>query len=552
MSLSHRIIKRSSNSEKLDPAQVHAYLVGGGIASLASAAYLIREGHVPGKNIHILEETTVVGGSMDGCGSAESGYVIRGGRMFDEEAYSCMYDLFSSIPSLAVAGISVKDEMLAFNQKIKTKSQARLIAKGAAKLDVSTMGFDHHDRHALIHLVMSSEHALGTRTIEDLFPAHFFTTNFWFMWCTTFAFQPWHSAVEFKRYMLRFMHEFPRIDTLAGVRRSALNQYDSMIVPITAWLKQQGVQFDLGIRVTDVDFTVEGDHRYATNIHCARGEQTDTIALGKSDLVFLTIGSMTAASSLGTMTEPARFAGGATPGNRSELAAGGSWALWEKLAPKQPDFGHPEVFAGDVDRSKFLSFTTTLRDPTFLRLVKEFSGNEPGTGALMTFKDSNWLMSIVVPYQPHFANQPDHVQVFWGYGLFPDAVGNFVAKKMTDCTGAELLTELIGHLGLKAEQQKILATSTCIPCMLPYITSQFMPRKAGDRPLVVPKGAGNFAFIGQYAEIPEDVVFTVEYSVRAAQIAVYTLLQLEKEVTPLYRGYLDPAVIASSVAAMHR
>jgi oleate hydratase len=74
-----------------------AYLVGGGIASLASAAYLIQEGGIRGENIHILEEASEVGGSLDGQGSPETGYFMRGGRMFTDEAYTCTYDLLARV-----------------------------------------------------------------------------------------------------------------------------------------------------------------------------------------------------------------------------------------------------------------------------------------------------------------------------------------------------------------------------------------------------------------------------------------------------------------------
>jgi oleate hydratase len=61
----------------------HVYLVGGGIASLASAAYLLRDCHLSGDHIHIFELSTINGGSLDGGGDAERGYVIRGGRMLN-------------------------------------------------------------------------------------------------------------------------------------------------------------------------------------------------------------------------------------------------------------------------------------------------------------------------------------------------------------------------------------------------------------------------------------------------------------------------------------
>jgi oleate hydratase len=159
--------------------------------------------------------------------------------------------------------------------------------------------------------------------------------------------------------------------------------------------------------------------------------------------------------------------------------------------------------------------------------MREFSGNEAGTGGLVTFRDSAWLMSVVLPHQPHFVGQPADVQVFWGYALFPDRVGNFVPKPMEECGGAEILKELCGHLRFDLETMR---TANCLPCRMPYITSMFMPRRPGDRPLPVPAGSRNLGFISQFVEIPEDTVFTVEYSVRAAQTAVYRMLRLDRPI----------------------
>jgi len=216
----------------------------------------------------------------------------------------------------------------------------------------------------------------------------------------------------------------------------------------------------------------------------------------------------------------------------------------------QPDFGRPSVFDDYIDESLWESFTVTLRDPTFFRLMENFIGNKAGIGGLVTFKDSNWLMSVVLPHQPHFLNQPENVNVCWGYGLFPKKKGNNVQKKMSECTGEEILTELCSHLRFTEEMPFILETSTRIPCMMPFITNQFLVREKGDRPLVIPKGSTNLAFLGQFCEIPDDVVFTVEYSVRSAQIAVYSLLKLEKEVSTLYKGQYDIRVVLNSLKTM--
>jgi len=162
--------------------------------------------------------------------------------------------------------------------------------------------------------------------------------------------------------------------------------------------------------------------------------------------------------------------------------------------------------------------------------MERFSGNVAGTGGLVTFNDSNWLLSVVLAHQPHFAGQPEGVQVFWGYSLHPDRIGNFVAKPMADCTGEEILRELCGHLNFDME---VMETANCIPCRMPYITSMFMPRLHSDRPLPVPPNSRNLAFVSQFVEVAEDVVFTVEYSVRAAQMAVYQLLDVKREVPPV-------------------
>jgi oleate hydratase len=152
-----------------------------------------------------------------------------------------------------------------------------------------------------------------------------------------------------------------------------------------------------------------------TQISCERDGRASEIVVGAGDYVLVTLGSMTEASSLGAMdTAPVL--------NGKE--DGGAWTLWEKVAAGRPEFGRPSAFADHIDESKWVSFTTTLHDPTFLRIVRDFTGNVPGEGGLITFPDSNWLASIVIPHQPHFIGQPDDVSVFWGYGLSVDKPGN--------------------------------------------------------------------------------------------------------------------------------
>ncbi|WTL79808.1 oleate hydratase [Streptomyces sp. NBC_01518] len=158
---------------------------------------------------------------------------------------------------------------------------------------------------------------------------------------------------------------------------------------------------------------------------------------------------------------------------------------------------------------------------------------------------------MVLNHQPHFREQPEGTFVWWGYGLFPDREGDFVRKPMRACTGREILDEVLHHLRF-AESPRILDHSIVIPALMPYITSQFLVRSSGDRPQAVLEGSTNLAFIGQYAEVPDDVVFTVEYSVHTAWTAVAQLLGLDRQPPPVYKGGHDPKILVEALQTMYR
>ena len=515
------------------------FLVGGGIASLAAAAFMIREGQLLGQKITIFEEMNKLGGALDGAGSPEQGYVLRGGRMI-ERNYLCTYDLFSSIPTLDGSG-TVTQEIFAWNEMMKTSSNSRLVRDGKRE---TAPEFGLREMHILTleWLAIEPEAMLGRSRIADHFDPSFFTTNFWLMWCTTFAFQPWHSAVEFKRYLVRFAHMVAGFSQLQGIMRTKYNQYDSMVRPLQQWLAAQGVKFELKSRVVDLGMHYFAGKKTVDRIILERNGQPDEIIVSANDLVLVTLGSMTEASSFGSMKAAP------VPLGKTD---GGAWTLWEKLAANRPEFGRPANFSEHIDESKWLSFTTTLHTPAFLKIIRDLTGNVPGEGGLVTFPESSWLASIVVPFQPHFIGQPADVSVFWGYGLKIDQLGDFVKRPMAECSGREIMTELLGHLLVDVETPGILDTCTCIPCLMPFITSQFLRRDKGDRPPVIPEDSANLAFIGQFCELPDDVVFTVEYSVRSAQTAVYGLLGLDRQPPAVYQGKYDPRVLYRAFMALH-
>ncbi|MGL4335271.1 MAG: oleate hydratase, partial [Turicibacter sp.] len=521
------------------------YFVGGGLGSLAGAAYLIRDCGMDGSRIHIIEGMHILGGSNDGAGTVENGFVCRGGRMLNEETYENFWELFASIPSLEMKGRSVTEEILNFDHLHPTHAQARLIDKEGKILDVSSMGFDNEDRKALAKLMVTPEVQLDDVTIEEWFAQtpHFFTTNFWYMWQTTFAFQKWSSLFEFKRYMDRMIFEFSRIETLEGVTRTPYNQYESVILPLKVYLEEKQVDFSINAVVTDIDFA-KGKEMTATAIHIQRDDEVEIIELNEGDLCIMTNACMTDSATLGDLYTAPVY-------NPDRPISG---ELWSKVAAKKEGLGNPEPFFNHPDETNWESFTITCKGNKLLKMIEEYSGNIPGSGALMTFKDSNWLMSIVVAAQPHFKNQPMDTTILWGDGLYTDKVGNFVNKPMRDCTGEEILYELIHHLHFEDQLEEIKESIVnVIPCMMPYIDAQFQPRKMTDRPQVVPAGSTNFAMVSQFVEIPEDMVFTEEYSVRAARIAVYTLMNYKsKEICPVTPYKRNPKVLKDALQTSFR
>ena len=435
--------------------------------------------------------------------------------MLEEEAFSCLWNLLDSIPSLTAPVKTVRQEIREFNARSGTNAGARLVGRNQEILDATELGLSFRDRLDGIRLLLLPERVIGARRIDDFFSAHFFSTRLWAMWRTMFGMQAWSSAIEFRRQILRFAQELPAIHTLAGARHTEYNQYDSIVRPVCGWLAEQGVEIEYGTRVTDLDIRDHDGNRRVTRIRYERDGSPGAYDLGPDDYAFVTLGSITA---------DAAYGGDSRAPELIRDKRDGAFRLWEAISAKAPDFGRPHVFAGNVDQTAWESFTLTMRSPLLLRRIEEFSGNAPGTGGLMTFADSGWLLSAGVPPQPHFAGQPDGVYTLWGFGLLTDQPGDYVPKKMSEATGQEILAELVGQLGCGPDLAEIRRTTTVIPVMMPYVVSQCQPRRAGDRPPVVPRGAANFAFLGQFTEVPGDAVFTVEYSVRGAMHAVYDSL----------------------------
>ncbi|MEO1772364.1 oleate hydratase [Candidatus Enterococcus ferrettii] len=522
-----------------------AYIVGAGLAGLAAAVFLIRDGHMKGEHIHIFEELSLSGGSLDGKFIPHDGFVTRGGREM-ENHFECLWDLFRSVPSLEVEDASVLDEFYWLDHDDPNSSNCRIIHnRGERAADDGEFTLSKKAQRELVELFMTSEDQLIGKRIEDVFGEEFFASNFWLYWCSMFAFEKWHSAIEMRRYVMRFIHHITGLPDFTALKFTRYNQYESLVKPLLSFLKDQGVDFQYETKIENIEVDIQSDSKTAKKIMMTKAGKAETIDLTQKDLVFVTNGSITESSTEGDHYTPAPIT--------HDL--GGSWKLWKNLAQQSPEFGHPEVFCDNLpNESWFVSATVTWEnfdiEPYISRLTqRKLRTGRIVTGGIITIKDSNWLMSFATHRQPHFKEQEDQQTVTWVYGLLSNTPGNYIKKPIEECSGKEIVQELMYHLGVPEEDIQRFSEESCrvVPVYMPFITSYFMLREPGDRPLVIPNGSTNLAFIGNFAETQRDTVFTTEYSVRTAMEAVYQLLDVERGVPEVFASAYDLRTLANSV-----
>ena len=525
-----------------------ACFVDSGLAALAGAAFLIRDGQMPGNQITILEQQQLPGGALDGIKDPQKGFVIRGGREM-EEHFECLWDLYRSIPSLEIEGASVLDEFYWLDKDDPNSSlQRATVNRGEDAHTDGLFTLSEHAQKEIVKFFLATRQEMENKRINEVFGKEFLNSNFWLYWRTMFAFEEWHSALEMKRYLHRFIHQIKGMPDFSTLKFTRYNQYESLVLPLVRWLLDHGVVFHYGTEVTDVDFQIEPGRKQATRIHWRRNGIEGGVDLGPDDLLFMTIGSLTENSDNGDHHTPANLNVGPAP----------AWDLWRRIAAKDPAFGHPEVFGSHIPETKWESATVTTLDQRIPEDIQKIAKRDPFsgkvvTGGIVTAKDSSWLLSWTVNRQPHFKQQPKDQIVVWVYSLFVDKPGDYVKKPMQNCSGEEITQEWLYHLGVPVEDIPELAATGAItvPVMMPYVTAFFMPRQAGDRPDVVPEGAVNFAFIGQFAESKErDCIFTTEYSVRTPMEAVYTLLNVERGVPEVFNSTYDIRMLLSATGRL--
>ncbi|WP_312542214.1 oleate hydratase [Enterococcus sp.] len=527
-----------------------AIMIGAGLSNMAAAVYLIQEGKWQGDQItfYSLDDH----GSNDGAPTGDvtdeywnknhpmenqKGYVARGGRMLNYRTYVDLMDLLDRIPSATEPNMTAAEDTRDFDAKHRTFDKARLLEGGKGIIDGGHLGLNNKSRMLLTQMIMmpdSEEEKLDNVTIAEYFkedPA-FFESNFWYMWETTFAFRTRSSAQELRRYMHQMIYEFTQIEHLVGVNRTRYNQYESIMLPLINYLKEQGCHIVLDRLVTDWSFkdTTMQDEITVTGLHMLNvtTNQEEYVAVDDDTAVIFTNGSITDSATLGDFDTPAA----------ENMDYGAASSLWKKAAEQFYNLGTPDKFFADRDASEWVSFTLTTKDHLLLNEITRITTQEPGN-ALNSFisttpisplhqKDVN--MSIVVHHQPHFTSQKPNETVIWGYFLYPRRVGEFVTKPYIEMTGKEMVQELIGQLskvdpgpGNIRDKEALIMDSVInnIPVYMPYASALFNNRAKSDRPKVIPAHSTNLAFTGEFVEQPYQMIFTEQSAVRSGEIAAF-------------------------------
>lgn len=520
-----------------------AYIIGTGLAGLTAAFYLVRDGQMPGNHIHLLEKLELAGGSCDGYKDVHKGFYMRGGREMDNH-FEIMWDVFRDVPSIETPNVSVLDEYYWLNKHDPNYSLCRAtVNKGEDAHTDKLFKLDKDSAMALSQLFITPEANLEDKKISDVLPESFWETNFWLYWQTMFAFQKWSSALEMKRYLCRYVHHIDGLPDFSALRFTKYNQYESMILPLIEYLKKHDVDVQFGMDVKNVVIEDVDGKKTAKELIYVKDNKEQSIPLTADDLVFITNGCCTDTSCYGDQTHAPDL-------SHIVNGQGESWDLWKNIAKqaKHDEYGHPDVFCSDTEATNWMSATVETSNEDIIQHIINICKRDPRagkvtTGGIVTVKDSvdNWFLSWTINRQPQFRSQNKDTVLVWLYALHTDTEGNYIKKAMRDCTGEEICQEWLYHIGMDESKIKDYSENACntTTCFMPYINAFFQPRKNVDRPKVVPEGAVNFAFIGQFAETPRDTIFTTEYSMRTGMESVYTLLNVDRGVPEVWGSQYD-------------
>lgn len=290
-------------------------------------------------------------------------------------------------------------------------------------------------------------------------------------------------------------------------------QHESIYLPVYLYLRNQGVDFHFDTKVTNIDTTTQDGRQKISSLDLLENGFHITKNIGIHDLVILMLGSTVSGSLTGSNDYP--------PPPRSiepNEEYDENWTIWLELGTHDHAFGNPYNFCTRVDDSTIASFTVTTADPYLWDFLASISPHGEA-GTYISLPNSCWKLSLCVPTQPVFSQQPENTHVIWGFALFPKTRGNYIQKPMEICSGAEILTEVLGHL----KYPSLVHHTLTIPRLMPRMSSMLLVRFMTDRPEVIPPKTSHLGLVGQFVEIPRYSCVDISYGIRSAQVATAQL-----------------------------
>ncbi len=493
-----------------------AYILGDGLTGLAAAFYLMQDARFPAAQIHVYP-----GGDTEGQPSAwaEAGCSGTGQYFLDAKTCENLWELVRQ-------------------PEAKGTVKCRLTGRGGKVLELDGLGLGRDERMLLGKLLMMGEAELEGQTIAQWFSDdRFFRTAFWFLWSRLYGVRENSGLLEFRRLLLRKVLYFGKLQDMDWAVPFSTAPQAGFQRELRELLARRGVQFEAGCRVTDVE--LEENSLRVTGLRVCQPDGERCQPVREEDLCILTDGDLSRWNTRGNWEQ----APGEPPADQKPERD----SFWALAAGKRPGLlGSPEVFL-QSGGGEAVSFSMTFRRDLLRDRLEALAGEENKAGCERILGASPWGMRLFVPPQPG----QDEPVVILGTGLYPERPGSYVKKPMTACTGQEVWWELLALLGASdpRSQMEPLDVETL---RAPYFFAPFQPHAVGDRAPVLPMAGGNLALAGWFAEVPEEVPGSREQQVRSARMAVYGLLQVEKEISPVSPYRKDATILARAVQAVYR
>lgn len=497
----HRKNKALAEEREFTLSHTHAYITGGGISALASALYLVRDCSLTPRNIHVFTGVSLP------HGDGENGYICRRGKIISEKNSMNLFDLLSDVNSLDIPDLTVCDEILNIYRSNPSMRNITFIDEDKNVVDISKIKLDKHHKKAACNLLREKKEKLRNMPLYEAFSGEFFETSFWKLISASYGFGKDSNAYE-------FVNALSNMDNmLSGTLPSDFDRDEEITEPLKAHLIKLGVDLRENTSVTDIDFE---DGR-ASAVHFSDNGVRKTVYLNENDICIMPTDEMDVCETYGSLKEtaPRLFTS--------------PYQLWEKLFEKNSVFRNPSIFFDDLDGNMSEEFTITLSNRLLPELIDKVTCGALGNDGVIVLDNSSWKMTICAVPSTHFKNQSEDISIIWGTASRFDRDGERSGKPMTECTGSEILYELVSCFNLDEVWDDIYETViNVIPCHRRYDKSYLSPTPSKLE--IIPTGIDNFAVSGDFADYDNGTVFTEEYSVSTARTAAYKLTSNKKKI----------------------